>query len=315
MHGAGSQGGPSDPFGSVPNAQELGILQVLVIEDDPAQRSLLVELFEAANAKNLGMVTFNVFMVSCGQEALDITRVDGQRFHLILLDLQLPDIAGQELLPQLRLQVGETSSILIASAHTQVALVQLCVRRGADAFLSKPLHGAEIQHMWQFAKNLPIDFEDEVKPEVECEPLLDPPSCAGRPPGAIANSSEPPRGGVRALGPRQAAGGLGVAANETVYLCSGTAPAPSDSRDPPSPGPRGIDTDGLTDACAAQRISSHSAEPPPNAPPDSQENGRQSPRQESGRQSSRQRAVRVGRVRPWVHRQPNPPVGADCKQQ
>ena len=54
------------------------------------------------------------------------------------------------------------------------------MRRGADAFLSKPLHGAEIQHMWQFAKKLPIDFEEGLQPEQACQPVLDPPStCAG----------------------------------------------------------------------------------------------------------------------------------------
>ena len=110
-------------FDALPSAQELGTYEVLVVEDDPAQRGLLRELFDAANAKNLGIVNFNVAMVSNGREALETTKVNGQRFQLILLDLGLPDIDGQELLPQLREHVGEDSSILIASAHTQVAAV------------------------------------------------------------------------------------------------------------------------------------------------------------------------------------------------
>ena len=31
--------------------------------------------------------------------------------------------------------------------------MQLCVRRGADAFLVKPLGSEEVQHIWQFVKN------------------------------------------------------------------------------------------------------------------------------------------------------------------
>ena len=94
------EGGPSEPvpqaIASLPRAQELGTYEVLVVEDDPAQRDLLSKLFDAANTKNLGVVTFNVEMVDCGRAALETTRVDGSRFQLILLDLVLPDIAGQE---------------------------------------------------------------------------------------------------------------------------------------------------------------------------------------------------------------------------
>ena len=156
------EGGPWEPvpqaIASLPSAQELGTYEVLVVEDDPAQRDLLSKLFDAANTKNLGVVTFNVVMVDCGRAALETTKVDGSRFQLILLDLVLPDIAGQEvrasrlalnfppsgslrppntrvanpyvagstpassqLLPQLRAHVGEDSAILIASAHTQVS--------------------------------------------------------------------------------------------------------------------------------------------------------------------------------------------------
>ena len=37
---------------------------------------------------------------------------------------------------------------------SQISLVQLCVSRGADAFLVKPLGSEEVQHIWQFVKRL-----------------------------------------------------------------------------------------------------------------------------------------------------------------
>ena len=115
-------------------------------------------------------------------EALEEARANSERhFHLILLDMILPDRSGCEILPQLRAAVGDDVAIVMASsdshvctprpqaqsrdalAHAppvqfsrglaQISLVQLCVRRGADAFLVKPLASEEVQHIWQFVKN------------------------------------------------------------------------------------------------------------------------------------------------------------------
>ena len=120
--------------------------------------------------------------VETAAEALEEARANSERhFHLILLDMILPDRSGCEILPQLRAAVGDDVAIVMASsdshvrpprpqaqsrdalAHAppvqfsrglaQISLVQLCVRRGADAFLVKPLASEEVQHIWQFVKN------------------------------------------------------------------------------------------------------------------------------------------------------------------
>ena len=41
---------------------------------------------------------------------------------------------------------------MMASAHSEIALVQLCMRRGADGFLPKPLDLEDIRHCWQYFK-------------------------------------------------------------------------------------------------------------------------------------------------------------------
>ena len=51
----------------------------------------------------------------------------------------------------------------------QISLVQLCVRRGADAFLVKPLASEEVRHLWQFLKELP---EGSFKNDVESMRLV-----------------------------------------------------------------------------------------------------------------------------------------------
>jgi CheY-like chemotaxis protein len=131
----------------------IGEINVLVIEDDEQQRELLGLLFCQANEKNGATVRFVVTFASLAAEALAI--IERQDFHLILLDLVLPDKPGHDLLSELRVHVDPEVAIVIATAHSQTALVQLCVSRGADAFLVKPLGSAEVQHIWQFVKYLP----------------------------------------------------------------------------------------------------------------------------------------------------------------
>ena len=67
----------------------------------------------------------------------------------------LPDVQGYEVIPDIRLCLGEHAAILVTSMRSDISVVQLCVRRGADAYLIKPLRVQEIQHMWQYVKGLP----------------------------------------------------------------------------------------------------------------------------------------------------------------
>ena len=143
----------------------IGTINVLVIEDDEQQRVVLGMLFSRANEKNGRSVRFDVTFASLASEALAIVERHEKDFHLILLDLVLPDKHGHELLPELRVHVGPEVAIVIATAHSQTALVQLCVSRGADAFLVKPLGSTEVQHIWQFVKNLPDSSFKKKLPE------------------------------------------------------------------------------------------------------------------------------------------------------
>ena len=60
--------------------------------------------------------------------------------------------SGFDILPEIREHLGEDISIMMASAHSEIALVQLCMRRGADGFLPKPLDLEDIRHCWQYFK-------------------------------------------------------------------------------------------------------------------------------------------------------------------
>ena len=172
----------------------MGTLSVLVVEDDELQRNMLAELFQTANAKKWESVTFEVQMVANGKEALDLLASNGQLFDLILLDLMLPDIHGDELLPELRELCTTTTAIIILSAHlhvrlaplysfefasqsfasharlncaivlnlcspapprAQMAMMKRCKMRGADALLAKPIKTTSIELIYQYVKALP----------------------------------------------------------------------------------------------------------------------------------------------------------------
>ena len=174
----------------------MGTLSVLVVEDDELQRNMLAELFQTANAKKGESVTFEVQMVANGKEALDLLASNKQRFDLILLDLMLPDIHGDELLPELRELCTTTTAIIIISAHlhvrlaplysfefasqsfasharlncanvlnlcppalpgAQMAMMKRCKMRGADALLAKPIKTTSIELIYQYVKALPQD--------------------------------------------------------------------------------------------------------------------------------------------------------------
>ena len=78
-----------------------------------------------------------------------------------------------------------------------MSLVQLCIRRGADAFLIKPLRVTDIRHMWQFVKEASLpegSFKDDVKRTVS--PTTQQQSPQQRPPQQQPPQPAPPGPGV-----------------------------------------------------------------------------------------------------------------------
>jgi CheY-like chemotaxis protein len=109
---------------------------VLCIEDNPSNLRLL----EVILASRPGVEMFAAIQ---GRIGLDLAR----RLlpDLILLDLNLPDINGAQVLAELR-QSKATSGIPVAvvSADATPLRIERLLSQGADAFLTKPLDVAEV---------------------------------------------------------------------------------------------------------------------------------------------------------------------------
>lgn len=94
----------------------------------------------------------------------------------------------------------------------QISLVQLCVRRGADAFLVKPLGSKEVQHLWQFVKQLPLQPDDGSEPAAS-----DVASSSGNAADKCADVSDPPGDGSKAA----VDSASGTLPPNSVFVCSG----------------------------------------------------------------------------------------------
>jgi DNA-binding response OmpR family regulator len=107
--------------------------RILVVDDE--------RFFREAIRDVLGGAGLDVEAVETGEAALE--RIEERRFAAVVLDLQLPDLHGLEVLRRARTLRPELR-VVILSAHTEQANVLEALRLGAFDYLAKPLHEEEL---------------------------------------------------------------------------------------------------------------------------------------------------------------------------
>lgn len=108
-------------------------MRILLVEDDPATARNIELMLANAN--------FNVYATDLGEEGVDLARL--YDYDLIILDLNLPDMHGHEVLKQLRLAKIDTP-ILILSGMDDADTKIRGFGYGADDYLTKPFHREEL---------------------------------------------------------------------------------------------------------------------------------------------------------------------------
>jgi two-component system, OmpR family, response regulator len=108
-------------------------MRVLIVDDDPPTRDLLVRSFTRA-----GHLTS---AASSCEEAVSASRRD--RFDLVVLDVMLPDGSGVDLCHRFRAD-GLTIPILLLTARGQVGDRVAGLDAGADDYLAKPFAISEV---------------------------------------------------------------------------------------------------------------------------------------------------------------------------
>ena len=104
---------------------------VLIVEDNPANVGLLVELFTANN--------INVAVAKSGDDALRIAR--RIPLTLVVIDINLPDIDGFDLAKQLR-ELYPTVEQIFCSAETGRTFRDRAFQNGAIDYIEKPFEYA-----------------------------------------------------------------------------------------------------------------------------------------------------------------------------
>jgi len=84
---------------------------------------------------------FNVFTTDLGEEGLDLGKL--YDYDIILLDLNLPDMHGYDVLKKLRLSKVDTPILILSGMSEPDSKVQ-GLGFGADDYLTKPFHKEEL---------------------------------------------------------------------------------------------------------------------------------------------------------------------------
>jgi two-component system, cell cycle response regulator CtrA len=108
-------------------------MRVLVIEDD-STTAQSIELM-------LKSESFNVYTTDLGEEGIDLGKI--YDYDIILLDLNLPDMSGFEVLRKLRVSKVNTP-ILILSGLAGIEDKIKGLGFGADDYVTKPFHKDEL---------------------------------------------------------------------------------------------------------------------------------------------------------------------------
>lgn len=113
---------------------------IAVIDDDP---DILVFLSEV-----LGADSWRVLTASSGEEGMQLLR--DQRVQIVLLDYQIPDISGRDILAHIRRKYPERVVIMMTGHGTEDIVVDL-IKAGADGYVHKPFEASEILEACQRA--------------------------------------------------------------------------------------------------------------------------------------------------------------------
>jgi DNA-binding response OmpR family regulator len=109
------------------------VVRVLVVEDDPALGAVVLRgLVEEGHAVDLHRT------LRAALDAFELTP-----YHLVVLDLGLPDGSGLEMLQRLRDQ-GSGARVLVLTARDSLADKVVGLDAGADDYLTKPFHFQEL---------------------------------------------------------------------------------------------------------------------------------------------------------------------------
>lgn len=111
--------------------------KILIAEDDPVSREVLKE--------NLAQWGFNAIVTTNGKEALDTYKEHNGQL-LAIVDWMMPELSGVDVCREIKKNSEDgTNYIILLTAKTQRIDVAEGLEAGADDYLCKPFHAAELR--------------------------------------------------------------------------------------------------------------------------------------------------------------------------
>lgn len=107
--------------------------KILIVEDDITFGKMIANFLKRQH--------FEVEITSNGEEAK--VQIESQSYHLLITDLQLPDISGLELLDFSRKHSPQTQTILM-TGYAEVSTAVEAIKKGALDYISKPFRPEEL---------------------------------------------------------------------------------------------------------------------------------------------------------------------------
>jgi CheY-like chemotaxis protein len=124
----------TDAFANMQGFVERAVRSLLVVEDDPAQRTSIVEL--------IGNGDVQTTAVGTGAEALEALRT--QRFDCMVLDLGLPDMGGVELIKRIKREIGlRDLPVVIYTGKELSRREEIELKRVSDTIIVKDVSSME----------------------------------------------------------------------------------------------------------------------------------------------------------------------------
>ncbi len=119
-HGSGAPPGPDSPT------------RILVAEDNPFNRKMAEMMLTRSG--------FEIELAGTGREAVDKYTADPDRFHFILMDIQMPEMDGVAAARAIREQGHDGVPIVAMTAHAMDTDRRRYLDAGMNDHLIKPVH-------------------------------------------------------------------------------------------------------------------------------------------------------------------------------
>jgi two-component system, sensor histidine kinase and response regulator len=143
-------------------------LRILVAEDNPVNQLVAVRMLEKMGHTSV--------VVENGQLAVEAAATGA--FDLVLMDVQMPVLSGFEATAAIRVEEaasGRRLPIVGLTAHAMKGDMERCLEAGMDAYLAKPIKGAELSATIDRVAATAFDMRPaSVDPEVEDLAIFDP---------------------------------------------------------------------------------------------------------------------------------------------